>query len=336
MTVAKLAWEQLNARQRLAAYETLQSLPYLQKFMAERPLPEALSGKGGEMEWTFLNAATWPDWLRDFAPPPFGRRPDPDIYQYHHGPWHYINFPVIATEDADSFAKQPLDPTKKEQETILTALQANFEQLQVAAATYEQKQKKALALAWLLHLVGDLHQPLHSAAFFSVKDFPKGDLGGNAWWVKDGEEGIKLHAYWDNLPGPEPGFGVEPFKPSATAKAYEQVQTNVARLTREGFRRDRFAAELKRTGFREWADESLELARARAYAFQGKRIGGLAFLSPNKLTDAEIKEKTAAAPPLPKGYAALALQTADVRMALAGHRLADLLGVAFPAKAPNP
>jgi len=38
--------------------------------------------------------------------------------------------------------------------------------------------RKAIALAWLFHLVGDIHQPLHTAQLFTV-DYPKGDRGGN-------------------------------------------------------------------------------------------------------------------------------------------------------------
>jgi S1/P1 Nuclease len=37
---------------------------------------------------------------------------------------------------------------------------------------------KAIALAWLFHLVGDIHQPLHTAQLFTF-EYPKGDRGGN-------------------------------------------------------------------------------------------------------------------------------------------------------------
>lgn len=34
--------------------------------------------------------------------------------------------------------------------------------------------RKAIALAWLFHLVGDIHQPLHTAQLF-MADYPQGD-----------------------------------------------------------------------------------------------------------------------------------------------------------------
>lgn len=57
---------------------------------------------------------------------------------------------------------------------------------------------KAVAYCWLFHLVGDIHQPLHSTALFSKDRFPTGDRGGNEIPLA---EGRNLHALWDNLLG---------------------------------------------------------------------------------------------------------------------------------------
>jgi hypothetical protein len=57
---------------------------------------------------------------------------------------------------------------------------------------------KAVAYCWLIHLVGDLHQPLHCNELVSVNQFPKGDKGGNEIPLKRGKD---LHALWDNLLG---------------------------------------------------------------------------------------------------------------------------------------
>jgi hypothetical protein len=37
-------------------------------------------------------------------------------------------------------------------------------------------ERRAVALAWLFHLVGDIHQPLHTTELFSV-EYPNGDRG---------------------------------------------------------------------------------------------------------------------------------------------------------------
>ena len=50
-------------------------------------------------------------------------------------------------------------------------------------------ERKAIALAWLFHLAGDIHQPLHTAQLFTV-DYPHGDRGGNeicVWVTQAGQ-----------------------------------------------------------------------------------------------------------------------------------------------------
>mgnify|MGYP002145137110 CR=1 FL=1 len=53
-------------------------------------------------------------------------------------------------------------------------------------------------LRHLLHLVGDIHQPLHAAALFS-NEFPKGDDGGNLFKINYSESVTNLHKLYDSL-----------------------------------------------------------------------------------------------------------------------------------------
>ena len=53
-------------------------------------------------------------------------------------------------------------------------------------------------MCWIFHLVGDLHQPLHSTALFSERGFPTGDRGGNS--VKFTTLG-NLHSFCDSRAG---------------------------------------------------------------------------------------------------------------------------------------
>jgi hypothetical protein len=55
-------------------------------------------------------------------------------------------------------------------------------------------------MTWLLHLVGDIHQPLHASTRVSSTD-PDGDAGGNL--VKLSCTKCELHAFWDDLLGTE-------------------------------------------------------------------------------------------------------------------------------------
>jgi len=48
----------------------------------------------------------------------------------------------------------------------------------------------------LIHVVGDLHQPLHSSAFYS-KDYPNSDFGGNLYRVQYQGKTQNWHKLWD-------------------------------------------------------------------------------------------------------------------------------------------
>ncbi|KTD23506.1 3'-nucleotidase/nuclease [Legionella maceachernii] len=55
---------------------------------------------------------------------------------------------------------------------------------------------KGFSLRVLLHVVGDLHQPLHAINQFSVQ-YPRGDKGGNLVHLGKNSVAANLHAYWD-------------------------------------------------------------------------------------------------------------------------------------------
>jgi S1/P1 Nuclease len=79
---------------------------------------------------------------------------------------------------------------------ILTALTENESMVK----NNSEPQRKAIALAWLFHLVGDIHHPLHTAQLFTV-DYPHGDRGGNEICVRVTHTGqpIDLHRFWDGV-----------------------------------------------------------------------------------------------------------------------------------------
>jgi hypothetical protein len=240
--------------------------------------------------------------------------------------------PVIAPGDEGFFAGQDLDPYKKEESNVVNGLERAMKDLRDAEATAEQK---AIALCWLLHLAGDIHQPLHSAAFYSEKDYSKGDEGGNSWWVKKGNTPIKLHAYWDDIPGVVEEFDHLPAEVGPMAAMYRRVSKNYEILTREDFDRKTYAVELKRTGYKDWAAESLALANDKAYRSQGELIGGFPF-SKQEPTAADRVMLKAKAPRFPEGYTDTAAQVANRQLALAGHRLADQLKTVFPGSRNKP
>lgn len=120
-------------------------------------------------------ASFWPDLLHD----------DPI---YHRPQWHYTNLPLFL-----ELSPKPVEVPQG----ILWALNHNTRVLKdTQASTLE----RAVALSWITHLIGDLHQPLHTSNVYSPL-FPEGDRGGNLWLVVwDGRE-VNLHHFWDRAGG---------------------------------------------------------------------------------------------------------------------------------------
>src|SRR6266481_3603409 len=83
--------------------------------------------------------------------------------------WHYINLPFKPEG-------QPADVQISEPEpvNILTAMAEN----ESVVKNEGDPEQRATALAWLFHLVGDIHRPLHAVQIFTV-DYSQGDRGGN-------------------------------------------------------------------------------------------------------------------------------------------------------------
>jgi hypothetical protein len=58
--------------------------------------------------------------------------------------------------------------------------------------------ERALFARYLVHLVGDIHQPLHSVALYN-HTYPKGDAGGNLLKLKLLNGTISnFHSFWDS------------------------------------------------------------------------------------------------------------------------------------------
>jgi hypothetical protein len=106
-----------------------------------------------------------------------------------HDYWHYYDLPFSpdGTQTADAPAVNALSQIK-----LLSADLANPK---------SPDDLRSFDLVWLLHLVGDAHQPLHATQRFT-KDMPNGDRGGNEEAVDIGlADNLKLHMLWDGLLG---------------------------------------------------------------------------------------------------------------------------------------
>ena len=101
----------------------------------------------------FMQAARWPDDIRTRD------------RTLNRPPWHYINLPFKPEGQPPSLQTREPEPVN-----ILTALAEN----EPIVKNGNDPEQRAIALAWLFHLVGDIHQPLHTAQLFTL-EYPKGD-----------------------------------------------------------------------------------------------------------------------------------------------------------------
>jgi hypothetical protein len=151
---------------------------------------------------------------------------------------------------------------------------------------------KSYDLAWLLHMVGDVHQPLHAVSRFTTTT-PSGDSGGNAVKIClpgsgtcDEAHAKALHSFWDGA------VGTNSSPQSAIDKA-EHLQKTM------------FATAVTDSAPGVWVAESFELARNVAYAAPVGPGKG-----PYRLTTQ---------------YVTTAGTTAEQRVTLGGARLARIL-----------
>jgi S1/P1 Nuclease len=293
MTVALIAYRQLSDHQKQQIATILKQHPHYALFL-NKDVPDGVNVD----EWAFVKAATWPDWVRPSRPgdPMFKNA---SITHFHHGPWHYIDIPYIADEKSSH-----IDPTSlpaRQEPNILTALDENLKLLQ---ADQTSPADRAVALCWLEHLIGDVHQPLHAATLYSA-DFPKGDQGGNLLDVRANGYVMRLHTFWDDLLG--------------ITDSYVQVDFLASNILAEPQCDPTRMSEYKSdTTFSSWADESYRDAVGVVYL--NGRLHGLPEV-PNATTRPAADD----VPTLPESYMMTARELAERRVALAGFRLADQL-----------
>jgi hypothetical protein len=298
MVIAKLAFDQLDDGQKVRAGKLLRQHPHYEEFLVKNR-PEGV----GEEEWAFLKASVWPDWVRPRRNDPRGER----VTKYHRGPDHYMDIPLVRPADEKRFAGKFLGPFTDTPD-VLSALKERVGDLTEKTAAPADR---AVALCWLLHLIGDLHQPLHTTALFSEL-FPEGDQGGNLSGFRVNGRRTNLHAYWDNLLGDDPNYTDE--SAEHHAKLYQQVKGLAEELRDPAYGRDKLPELAKNTTFPSWAQEGHELCRDFVYG----KLPVEPVLVVNRVVPDAAKEVGA-------DYDKEAQKVARRRVALAGYRLADRL-----------
>jgi hypothetical protein len=234
----------------------------------------------------FVRASTWPDEIR--------RTEVLELQRFDHPNWHYVDYPLRPP----TFETGP-SPTPEDD--VLFGIAASNATLADASALPVDR---AAALSWLIHLVGDAHQPCHAATLVT-EQFPPpgGDQGGNFFWIyqnaaqKNANLKTKMHAYWDGRLGTD--WVPDPVEALGNAK---MLTAKHPRSTLD---------ELAHGGdVAAWTLESRDAAASHVYRFKGKML----------------RQKRV----LPSGYVTNSHRVARRRLALAGYRLADDLGKTAP------
>ncbi|MEF8730369.1 MAG: S1/P1 nuclease [Candidatus Accumulibacter meliphilus] len=267
---ALIAWEKLDQGSKSALAALLRKHPDFERWQARSKDPDADRA-------AFLEASTWPDDIRrDRRFYTAGRaQPTPTLKGFpdmeRRLGWHYVDRPLHRERRSRS------SPGVLDRQ--LTAL------AKVLCDSKRSDTERAYALPWLIHLVGDAHQPLHAAS----RNRPNGkdDSGGNAQRIinpfQPKHQSTNLHSYWDDLPG----------KPWLRDKRLESTVKALTSL---------YPAAAPAGEPAQWLDESWQLAQRAAYP-------------PGKDAVLTISAQ----------FHASALKIAGRRLGEAGYRLADQL-----------
>ena len=171
----------------------LQHPRFEQDFIDQMPSSVASGSEQDQFEWLLGQAAFWPDIARGF--------PEAERDRYNRASWHYIDGAWLrdhASVQGNTYigtAPRPdivgqLARDEGGAADVMTALDYNTALLADDRAPGPQR---AVALCWVLHLIGDIHQPLHTGSLYSAGRFANGDRGGNGIETDAGN----LHARWD-------------------------------------------------------------------------------------------------------------------------------------------
>jgi hypothetical protein len=283
MTVAALAHAQLSSHTRQRLVALLQHHPDYATWRSQLP------GGTDPSLYLLMRAATWPDDIRRTGSP------------YDHPNWHFVDYPLRPP----AF---PMEGRPKPDDDILFALERCD---RVLRDTKRPAAERAAYLCWLVHLIGDIHQPLHCGSLFDAR-FPEGDRGGNLLFVSVSDGPIPLHRFWDNLLG-------ENQEPAAilTLASSLRADSSLARAQLPELAQDRTPVS--------WSLETRSEAINWAY-LRGTLQAAAATLTPEGRT-----RPPETAPALPESYQQHARALANRRIVLAGDRLADTLTGLFPA-----
>jgi hypothetical protein len=285
---AYIAWQQMTPETRAEVIRILRAAP------EDAQLSTFYMSYGAQSEATrkrdfFMTISSWPDIIKDRA---FKTRYD----KYNHSNWHYSDTFWTIKDGKLEILAAPDDGGKALEKVI------DFDRTMRDAGRSDAE--KAIAIAWFLHVAGDLHQPLHTSARVTDTE-PKGDQGGNLFLLtpKDTprDKQDNLHRFWDSI------FNrAIPIKNDACDSTYLEP---IARSIMKKYPQAKLQARIEPGQFESWTKESFALATSDVFSADLER-----FKTP------------------PAAYKKKALRISEEQIALAGYRIADTFNSIFGAK----
>jgi hypothetical protein len=251
MIVALIAYDQVDPATRTKVVELIRSHPrFHDHFEGVMPREVSRGDDRDKDQWLIAHAATWPDQVRTTKEGVNHQ----DVSEYNRPWWHFVNEPVFLNDDerrqlqGEIHVNRRRDPPQDSDDANMNVIQAFKNSAHIVGDKSAPKEKRAVHLCWVLHLAGDSHQPLHSAALYTTHRFRGGDHGGN---YVDIEHAWDLHAFWDDQ--------ISNDQPFETLRILATDLDQNRKLQAAG----REAAATLDPG--KWIDESFELAKQFGY-----------------------------------------------------------------------
>jgi hypothetical protein len=242
MIAAAVAWSHIDDAKKPRLDALLRRNPNSAAWIAQSPHLDPTQAM-------FIRAACWPDDIKSAAdhqdPAPGHPDPFPDNNIGYSDPWRHRewHFKDIAFSPDGTPLVQAPEPTAE----------TEINRFRDTLASSADDEVKSYDLVWLIHLVGDVHQPLHATSRF-VATGTKGDGGGNKVCLVGPlfhGQCPNLHSYWDDLFG----NGTSP----SAANHYANATGPSALPTAPG-------SAVADATVLDWLTESEQLAESAAYA----------------------------------------------------------------------
>ena len=283
---AYIAWQQMTPDVRARVIKILLSAP------EDAQLSTFYTGSGSRNEDSkkrefFMLVATWPDIIRDKN---FNNR----FTKYANSNWHYADT-FWTWKDGKVVPVADAEPSGMAMQKI-----ADFNQ--IIRSNSVSDADKAIAIAWLEHLIGDMHQPLHASSR-TTESNPKGDQGGNLFLLtpkgtpRDKQE--NLHWFWDSI--------VVRYMPNSKDQCDADYLDPIAQEIMKLYPYTKLKDRINPDKFDVWKTESYNIASTEVY----KDVNWF------EMPSDKYKKK--------------AFEIAQERLALAGYRMGDLFNEAFGA-----